>query len=180
MLRCSVAVPLGTVWSLICGAAVFDLRCCLLKDTHMDNADPCRSASNVPLLDVLGRLRYSTAFVWPAAKSPAACHVGVLGCTHCRSRGARAARLTARRFDRCLLHVCPAACRNKMTYTLYRPNGLPCYRASEACGGVSVMLLRGARHTQPTYWSYDTCGTLTDRLHAVCAVCLGWGGLLAL
>lgn len=25
-----------------------------------------------------------------------------------------------------------AVCRNKMTYTLYRPNGLPCYRASEA------------------------------------------------
>jgi hypothetical protein len=29
------------------------------------------------------------------------------------------------------------ACRNKMTYTLYRPNGLPCYRASESQGGVS-------------------------------------------
>jgi hypothetical protein len=30
-----------------------------------------------------------------------------------------------------------------MTYTLYRPNGLPCYRAAEACGRVSEMLLSG-------------------------------------
>jgi hypothetical protein len=43
-----------------------------------------------------------------------------------------------------------------MTYTLYRPNGLPCYRASESQGGVSKLGFFAPTYSARTLRHVDT------------------------